>query len=71
MASVAFGAIHAVTPLYFVFATFHGLVLGVEYISAGLPAAAITHWLYDWLALESQLWLARGKEHHSTEQDLG
>ena len=93
--SLVFGALHALTPSYFVYATVGGAVLGeqtpallgrparpaawltarrarprrararapastrpgrtaaagVEYLVAGLPAAAITHALYDWIAL--------------------
>ena len=68
VASVAFGAIHTVTPLYFVIATAVGVLHGVEFVYAGLPAAAITHWLYDWFALELQLWLSRCSEHRVVEQ---
>ena len=49
--SVAFGALHALTPTYFWFAAFSGALFGAEYLALGLPAAAATHAVYDWIAL--------------------
>eukprot|EP00242_Pyramimonas_sp_CCMP2087_P016491 CAMPEP_0198202290 /NCGR_PEP_ID=MMETSP1445-20131203/5424_1 /TAXON_ID=36898 /ORGANISM="Pyramimonas sp., Strain CCMP2087" /LENGTH=173 /DNA_ID=CAMNT_0043873131 /DNA_START=705 /DNA_END=1226 /DNA_ORIENTATION=- len=50
-ASLLFGLAHAVTPLYFLWATFAGALFGWEYLSTGsLGAAVTTHFLYDWLA---------------------
>ena len=46
-------------------------MLGLEYIFAGLSAAAVTHWLYDWLAFESQLWLAVRSEQHAAQRTVG
>ncbi|PRW32939.1 abortive infection [Chlorella sorokiniana] len=51
VASVIFGALHALTPTYFLFATGAGALFGVEYLLYGLPTAAVTHWIYDWIAL--------------------
>ena len=53
--SVVFGALHAITPLYFVWATIAGGLFGTEYLAAGLVAAVLTHWLYDWIAFEVAL----------------
>jgi membrane protease YdiL (CAAX protease family) len=50
-ASLVFGALHALNPAYFFFATAAGVVFGVEYLVAGLPAAAATHAVYDFAAL--------------------
>ncbi|KAL4422843.1 hypothetical protein ABPG75_009040 [Micractinium tetrahymenae] len=49
--AVIFGALHALTPSYFLFATAAGFVFGFEYLQHGLQTAAATHWLYDWAAL--------------------
>jgi len=46
-------------------------VLGLEYIFAGLLPATATHWLYDWLAFESQLWLAMRSEQHVVHHCVG
>lgn len=53
-----FGLLHALTPLYFVFATFAGVVFGIEYVLFGLKAASATHAIYDFVALVSvvELW---------------
>ena len=48
--SVFFGALHAITPAYAVWATGAGLLFGLEYIRDGLGTAAFTHTLYDFLA---------------------
>jgi membrane protease YdiL (CAAX protease family) len=50
VASVVFGAAHSVTPSYFVFATAAGALFGIEYLDLGLPAAAATHTIYDFIA---------------------
>ncbi len=47
-----------------------GAVLGLEYIFAGLLSATATHWLYDWLAFESQLWLAMRSEQHAVPRTV-
>ncbi|PSC76359.1 metal-dependent membrane protease [Micractinium conductrix] len=49
--SLVFGALHALTPTYFYFATAAGALFGVEYLTCGLQTAVCTHWLYDWAAL--------------------
>jgi membrane protease YdiL (CAAX protease family) len=50
--SVVFGALHAVTPLYFVWATAAGALFGYEWLATGgsLSACAATHALYDFIA---------------------
>lgn len=48
--SVFFGALHAITPAYFYWATGAGLLFGLEYMQDGLGTAAVTHTLYDFLA---------------------
>ena len=53
--SLVFGALHAITPLYFVWATVGGGLFGTEYLEAGLAAAVVTHWVYDWIAFEVAL----------------
>lgn len=64
ISSVAFGAVHAATPSYFLFATFAGLVFGIEYLNVGLPAAAFTHGLYDFIAflVIIKLWGSSGAD---------
>lgn len=50
-AGMLFGLIHAITPLYLVFATSMGIYLGALYlITDNLLVAVITHGLYDFLA---------------------
>jgi len=50
--SVIFGALHAITPLYFAWATAAGALFGAEYLATGgnLSACAATHALYDLVA---------------------
>lgn len=48
--SVIFGAAHAATPSYFIFATAAGAIFGIEYLQVGLPSTAFTHALYDFIA---------------------
>ena len=48
--SVFFGALHAITPAYFYWATGAGALFGLEYVRDGLGTAAFTHTLYDFLA---------------------
>jgi membrane protease YdiL (CAAX protease family) len=50
--SVVFGALHAVTPLYFFWATAAGALFGYEWLATGgsLSACAATHALYDFIA---------------------
>ncbi|KAL4857443.1 hypothetical protein ACK3TF_002313 [Chlorella vulgaris] len=49
--SLVFGALHALTPTYFWFATVGSVLFGLEYLATDLPTAVTTHWLYDWGAL--------------------
>lgn len=49
--SVIFGLLHALTPTYFLWATAAGALFGIEALVSGLPAAVITHAVYDLLAL--------------------
>ncbi len=60
--SVIFGALHAVTPLYFLVATVAGALFGGEYVCAGLAAAVVTHWVYDWIAFETTVLLANREQ---------
>ena len=48
--SVFFGALHAITPAYFYWATGAGVLFGLEYVRDGLGTAMVTHTLYDFLA---------------------
>lgn len=56
--SVVFGLGHAATRSYFVWATVFGVLMSAECTMIGLPAAAFTHALYDWIAFVSlkELW---------------
>ncbi|WP_026278829.1 MULTISPECIES: CPBP family intramembrane glutamic endopeptidase [unclassified Thioalkalivibrio] len=52
IAAVVFGLAHAITRLYFVFATAIGLYLGlVYYLTGNLLVVIITHALYDWIVI--------------------
>ena len=66
--SVIFGALHAVTPLYFLVATVAGALFGGEYLVGGLTAAVFTHSVYDWIAFETTVLLAN-REQKSFEDD--
>ena len=50
--SLLFGALHAATPLYFLWATAAGALFGCEWFATGgsLSACAATHALYDYIA---------------------
>lgn len=50
VSSFAFGLAHAITASYFIFAFAAGVVFSIEYLNCGLPAAAFTHGLYDFIA---------------------
>lgn len=56
--SLVFGALHALTPVYFIFATLAGFIFGVEFLNSGLLAASCTHAVYDFIALLTilQMW---------------
>ena len=60
VASVVFGLLHAITPLYFLLATLAGAYLGLVYhYSGNLLAAAAVHALYDFWAFWSlSRWVA-------------
>ena len=66
--SLAFGLAHAITASYFIFAFAAGVVFSVEYLYCGLPAAAFTHGLYDFIAfiLVLQLW---GNKNNITDKE--
>ncbi|WP_018861494.1 CPBP family intramembrane glutamic endopeptidase [Thioalkalivibrio sp. ALJ3] len=52
IAAVVFGLAHAITRLYFVFATAIGLYLGLlYYLTGNLLVVVITHALYDWIVI--------------------
>lgn len=48
--SILFGAAHSITMSYFLFASIAGGLFGLEYLECGLPAVALTHGLYDFVA---------------------
>eukprot|EP00191_Tetraselmis_sp_GSL018_P005457 CAMPEP_0177600580 /NCGR_PEP_ID=MMETSP0419_2-20121207/13727_1 /TAXON_ID=582737 /ORGANISM="Tetraselmis sp., Strain GSL018" /LENGTH=188 /DNA_ID=CAMNT_0019093639 /DNA_START=559 /DNA_END=1125 /DNA_ORIENTATION=+ len=48
--SLVFGALHAITPASFLWATAASVALGIEFHTAGLGSAIWTHWMYDWFA---------------------
>jgi len=50
LTSVIFGLCHSLTSTYFVWATMFGMLMGIEYNLIGLPAAVLTHAVYDWVA---------------------
>lgn len=57
VASVLFGMAHAITPAYFVLATFMGAYLGLLYHYTGnLFVVVVVHALYDWIAIRYYLW---------------
>eukprot|EP00898_Chlorokybus_atmophyticus_P001442 jgi/Chlat1/2299/Chrsp17S02593 len=52
VSGLVFGLLHAVTPVYALFATWAGLLLSTEYVVTGhLGAPMVTHALYDYVAL--------------------
>lgn len=52
LSAVLFGACHALTPFYFVLATFMGVYMSVVWLATGqLLAPIITHAVYDFLVL--------------------
>ena len=56
VASVLFGAVHALTPAYFVLATIMGFYLGLIYLWTGnLLIPVLIHFLYDWVVLRYYL----------------
>ena len=48
--SILFGTAHSITMSYFLFASIAGGLFGLEYLECGLPAVALTHGLYDFVA---------------------
>ena len=48
--SAAFGALHAITPAYAMWATWASVLFSLEYLRDGLGSAMFTHTLYDFLA---------------------
>ena len=48
--SVIFGALHAITPAYQIWATMAGFLFGWEYLNDGLGSAMFTHCFYDFIA---------------------
>ena len=48
--SAAFGALHAITPAYALWATWASVLFSLEYLRDGLGSAMFTHTLYDFLA---------------------
>jgi len=56
IAAVVFGMAHAISRLYFAFATLIGLYLGVlYYLTGNLLVVMVTHALYDWVVLRVYL----------------
>lgn len=48
--SLFFGALHAITPAYAIWATWASVLFSIEYVRDGLGSAMFTHALYDYLA---------------------
>jgi membrane protease YdiL (CAAX protease family) len=48
--SLVFGALHAITPQYAVWATWASVLFSIECVRDGLGSAMFTHTLYDFLA---------------------
>lgn len=48
--SLVFGALHAITPAYAIWATWASVLFSIEYVRDGLGSAMFTHTLYDFLA---------------------
>jgi len=56
LASVLFGAMHALTRAYFIIATLMGFYLGLIYLWTGnLLIPILIHFLYDWIVLRYYL----------------
>ena len=56
IASVIFGAMHAVSRPYFILATLMGLYLGWLYVTTGnLLIPILVHFIYDWVVLRHYL----------------
>lgn len=51
LTSLLFGLVHAVNRAYFFYATFAGVIFGVECLVSGLSTAVVTHAVYDAVAL--------------------
>ena len=68
--SVFFGALHAITPAYFYWATGAGALFGLEYVRDGLGTAMVTHTLYDFLAFGFILiaWPVETKDEENKQQ---
>ncbi len=61
LASVIFGALHALTRAYFIIATLMGLYLGWIYMETGnLLIPILIHFLYDWIVL--RFYLSRNRK---------
>lgn len=61
-AAVVFGMAHAISRLYFAFATLIGVYLGVlYYLTDNLLVVIVTHALYDWIVIRLYL---RGPANH-------
>ncbi len=61
LASVLFGALHALTRAYFIIATLMGFYLGLFYLWSGnLLIPILIHFLYDWIVL--RFYLSRDRE---------
>jgi membrane protease YdiL (CAAX protease family) len=69
LASLLFGAAHALSRLYFLLATLIGLYLGaiVQYYGE-LVSAIVAHALYDFLALAYLCWSARQQQLPKTDE---
>ena len=60
--AVLFGLVHALSPAYFWYATFAGCIFGLEAVYAGLSTAALTHSLYDAIALLAILYFWKAEK---------
>ena len=71
--SVIFGALHAITPAYQIWATLAGFLFGWEYLNDGLGSAMFTHCFYDFIAFAFiiLLWGKRKQPSSSSSSEAG
>jgi membrane protease YdiL (CAAX protease family) len=70
--SFVFGLAHFINPAYLIFAFAAGCVFGVQYLNCGLPAAAVLHAVYDFIAfiVIIQYWGNDSTDKNSINNDL-
>ena len=70
--SVIFGALHAITPAYQIWATLAGFLFGWEYLNDGLGSAMFTHCFYDFIAFAFIILLwGKPKQPSSSSSEAG